>query len=240
MCLSVAVVKENVKGLRKRFGFIRKSAIECLDRCQIAVMTVVTLLSSVLRFDVRKAIRDSHHKDVSECKNNSELFGYLNLYWNYLSFKPLSLLLDELALKDDFSNVRKELSAHFEDVKKFQQDTSLATFCLAVPYNTEREPPPGLKKMISEHEWPEMAELSKVEKFEKSFLDTFGLPVEHAMMMDGIRTGSFKVTWFAVIPPTTLQLLKGSRGNIKSLRDFKVSTVEIDGQLVYYDDVSDT
>ena len=82
-----------MKGLRRSFASIRKSTIVCLEKCQIAAMTVLTLLSSIFGFDVRKAVLDKHHKDLGEVESKSELFGYLNPYWNYLAFKAFSLLL---------------------------------------------------------------------------------------------------------------------------------------------------
>ena len=225
-------VRISVIGLKKRFGLIRRSMIQCLDKCQIAVMTVVTLLSSVLGFDIRVKVNENYHRDLSGCRNNLELFGYLNLYWNYLSFKPLSLLLDEPALKnDDLASVRKEMCAYLEDIRMFGQNTSLVAFCSAVPY-TEHVPPPGFQKMVTEHDWPETVTLREVENFQNGFLHTFGLP-EHAMMLYGIRRGSFSITWFALLPPTIVQHLKGSKGKIKVLNDFKVTSVNICGNLIY-------
>ena len=221
-------------GLKKRFRIIRRSMIQCLDKCQIAVMTVVTLLTTVFVFDVRKAVSESYHKDISECRNNLELFGYLNLYWNYLSFKPLSLLLNKLALKkygDVFASFRKELYAYNRDVQNFEENTMLVAFLQAVPY-IEHAPPPGFQKMVTEHDWPEIVTLIKLEQFQRSFLDTFSLP-EHAMILDGIRRGSFKVTWFTLLPATTIKILKGSMGKIKTFRDFNVVLVEIDSELIF-------
>ena len=231
-CVSVEEVEEILKGFRKRFRLLRKLMIQCLDKCQIAVMTVVTLLSTVLEFDVRSKVSDSYHKELSECNNNLELFGYLNLYWNYLSFKPLSLLLEKPILKNDvFAIVREEMHAYLEDIKMFGQQTTLVAFCFAVPY-TEHDPPPGFQKMVTEHDWPDTITLEEMEDFQKGFLDTFGLP-EHAMMLDGIRRGSFSITWFALLPPTIVQHLKGSEGKIKVFNDFKVISVVVAGLLIY-------
>ena len=225
-------VRISVNDLNKKFGLIRRSMIQCLDKCQIAVMTVVTLLSSVFGFDVRGKISENYHKNLSECKNNLEPFGYLNLYWNYLSFKSLSLLLKMRALKnDDFASVRKEMRAYLEEIKVFGQNTTLVAYCSAVPY-TNHDPPPGFQKMVTEHDWPETVTLREVEDFQKDFLDTFGL-LEHAMMLDGIRRGSFSITWFALLPPTIVQHLKGSKGKIKVLNDFKVISVKAAGLLLY-------
>ena len=100
-----------MKGLCQRFTSIRKSTIECLEKCQVAAMTVLTLLSSIFGFDVRKAVLYKHQKDLDEVESNSELFGYLNLYCNYLAFKPFSLLLQEHALKKSaFARVRDEMT----------------------------------------------------------------------------------------------------------------------------------
>ena len=52
-------------------------------------------------------------------------------------------------------------------------------------------------------------------------------------MMDGIRRGSFKVTWLALLPATVVQQLKGSKGRIRSFRDFKVTSVKIDEEYIY-------
>ena len=224
---SVEAVREKMKGLRQRFASIRKSTIVCLENCQVAAMTVLTLLSSIFGFDVRKAVLDKHHKDLGEVERKSELFAYLSLYCNYLEYKPFSLLLEEPALSA-FAGVRNEMAEYVKDVEKFRQDTPLLLFCQAVPY-MERDPPPGLQTLVTEHQWPEIATLGDVEEFKKGFLDVFGLP-GCAMMMDGIRRGSFKVSWFALLPVTVVQQLKGSKGKI---RNFKVTSVKIDGEYIY-------
>ena len=221
-----------MKGLRQRFASIRKSMIVCLEKCQVAAMTVVTVLSSIFGFDVRKAVLDKHHKDLGKVERKSELFGYLNLYWNYLEYKPFSVLIRKLALKQSaFAGVRNEMAEYVEDVEKFREGTPLALFCQAVPY-MERQPPPGLKTLVTEHQWPETATLGDVEGFKESFMDVFGLP-ECAMMMDGIRRGSFEVTWFVLLPATVIQRLKGSKGKIRLFRDFKVTSVKINGEYIY-------
>ena len=224
-------VREKMKGLRQRFGSIRKSTIVCLEKCQVAAMTVVTVLSSIFGFDVRKAVLDKHQKDLGELKRKSELFGYLNIYWNYLAFKPFSVLIRKLALKESmFTKVREEMAEYVKDVEKFRQDTPLVLFCQAVPY-MERQPPPGLQTLVTEHQWTETATLDDVEGFKESFLGMFGLP-ECAMMMDGVRRGSFKVTWFVLLPAAVVQQLKGSKGRTL-FKDFKVTSVKIDGECIY-------
>ena len=227
-------MREKIKGLRQRFASIRKSTIIFLEKCQVAAMTVVTVLSSLFHFDVRKAVLDEHHKDIGEVKSKSELFAYLNLYWNYLEYKPFSLLLEEPALME--SGVRNEMAEYVKDVENFRQDTTLMLFCQAVPY-MERDPPPGLQTLVTGHQWPETATLGDVEGFKESFLDVFGLP-ECAMMMDGIRRGSFEVTWFVLLPATVVQQLKGSKGRMKLFRESKAFSFAIDREYLYHNQVS--
>ena len=52
------------------------------------------------------------------------------------------------------------------------------------------------------------------------------------MMVNRIENKCFEITWFAVLPPTVLQLLKEPE-SVSLLKDFEVSSVEIDGECVY-------
>ena len=56
-------------------------------------MTVVYLLTSVLAVGEHKEYLKENHKFLRNSQDHWELFGELNLYWNYLSF---GLLDDEL------------------------------------------------------------------------------------------------------------------------------------------------
>jgi hypothetical protein len=222
-------LKGRVKGLRQRFRSITKSTIQCLEKCQVAVVTVVSLVTTILGFNVREAVRGRHKKDLTECRDHWELFGYLNLYWNYLSFNLLKELLDEHALKD-CSHAKNEIVVYMEEVERFRQDTSLLLYCRAVCHTGFA--PPGFQTMVTEHEFTETATLQSLEDFRKRFLETFSLPC-CAMLLDGVKMGSVKVIWFAHLQATVIQLLKGSQGRIKTFRDFKVTSVEIDKESIF-------
>ena len=45
------------------------------------------------------------------------------------------------------------MAEYVKDVEKFREDTPLVLFCQAVPY-MERDPPPGLKTLVTGHQWP--------------------------------------------------------------------------------------
>ena len=227
----VEALEDRMKGLQQRFRSIRKSTILCLVKCQVAIVTVVSLVTSILGFNVRKTFQEKYQKDIHQCKDHWELFGYLNFYWNYLSFNLLQQLLNENALKD-CSDLKHEMVVYADDVERFRQDTTLLLFC-CIGSEKYLLIPSGFQKMVTEHTLPETATLQDLEEFQKSFLNTFGLN-DRAMMLEGVEMGSFKVTWFTHLPITVVQHMKGSQGKIKAFKDFKVTFVSIDGECIFH------
>ena len=231
-------LQDKVKILQDKFRSIRKSTIQCLEKCQVAIITVVSLMSTILGFDVRGAFQKEHHKNLHECKDHWELFGYLNLYWYYLSFNVFNELLQEPAMKKHLYLTRGEIDTYMQDTKIFQKNTTLMQFC-RVPYKLNHLPP-GFQRMVTEHHWSETTVLNEVEKFQKSFLSMFGLQ-QCAMIMEQVTfTRSFNVLWFAVLPDTVVEQLKLSKGKVKVFKDFQVFSVTFDGDCVYNKYVSIT
>ena len=190
----------------------------------------MSLVTTILGFNIREAVQGGHNKDLHECRDHWELFGYLNLYWNYLSFNLLKQLLDEHPLKGCLHG-KNEILLYMKEVESFRRDTSLLLYCRATVLHTGFAPP-GFKRMVTEHEFTETATLQSLEDFRMGFLDIFGLP-DCVMMLDGIKIGSVKVTWFAHLQVTVIQQLKGSQGRLKAFRDFKVTSVEIDKESIF-------
>ena len=232
-----ALLEDKMKSLHEKFRSIQKSTIRCLEKCQVAIITVVSLMSTILGFDVRGAFQKKHHKDLHECKDHWELFGYLNLYWNYLSFNIFNELLQEPALKKYIIYLtRGEIDTYIQDMEIFQKYTTLILFG-QVPYKLNHLPP-GFQRMVTKHHWSEATVLKEVEKFRQSFLDMFGLQ-QCAMIMEQVTlTWSFNVLWFAILPDTVVEQLKLSKGEIKVLEDFNVFSVTFDGDRVYNNYVS--
>ena len=231
-------LEEKVKSLYEKFRSIRKSTIRSLEKCQVAIITVVSLMSTILGFDVRGAFQKKHQRDLPECKDHWELFGYLNLYWNYLSFNVFNELLQEPALKKHLYLTRGEIDTYMQDMEIFREYTTLIQFG-QVSYKLNHLPP-GFQRMVTEHYWSEATVLKEVEKFQKSFLNMFGLQ-QCAMIMEQVTlTGSFNVLWFATLPDTVVEQLKLSKGKVKVFEDFQVFSVTFDGDLVYNKYVSIT
>ena len=194
------------------------------------MVTVVCLVTTILGFNMRNALQSKHHKDLHECKDHWELFGFLNLYWNYLSFNLLKQLLDEHALKD-CSHTRNEMVLYTEDIERFMRETPLVLYSSAIIH--PEFTPPGFQKMVTEHKFSESTTFESLEDFRKGFLDTFGLP-DCVMLFCRVDIGSNAVTWFVLLPKTVIQQLKGSQGKIKVFKDFKVASVEIDQNRIFH------
>ena len=226
----VTNLEREIKGLHRRFNSIKELTINCLEKCRIAVTTVVYLLTSILGVGEHKKFLEDKHKVLRKSEDHLELFGELNLYWNYLSFDLLDELIDELIEKNsEFKEIKKEMEEHKEEMKRFRKSTTLVLFCQAINPHVGAVLPPGFQKMVTEHQWPETVTLKDVEEFRKSFLLELQLP-KCALMVYKIRRKCFEVTWFVALPA---QLLVESGEMIKVFIEFKVVSVKIDGECVY-------
>ena len=227
---AVEALQEEIKGFHRSFNSIKESTIKCLEKCRITVVTVVYLLTSAL--GECKGFLKTKRKDLRKSEDHWELFEGLNLYWNYLCFSLLHGLIEELFERNkEFGEIKEEMEKYSQDMQKFRARTTLKLFC-QVDYGmlgiTQQPcPPQGFRNMATEHPWPETVTLKDVEEFRKRFLLIFGLP-ECAMMVHRIENKCFEITWFGVLPPTVLRLLK--EPDIISL--LEVSSVEIDGECV--------
>ena len=229
---AVEALKMEIKVFHRWFNCVKESTIKCLEKCQIAVRIVVYMLTAILSVDKHKKFLEEKHKVLRKCDDHWELFGELNLYWNYLACDLLDKLIEELTVKNNsFESIAREMAAYKEDLQSFRKRTTLKLFCQAVPYTNE-DPPPGFRKMVTTHKWPDTITLEHVENFQTSFRNTFNLQ-QCAMIVNSIRTGSFEVTWFVLIPDTVIEILKKSKAKIAAFQQYNVNMVVINGICVF-------
>ena len=157
------------------------------------------------------------NKVLRKCEDHWELFGEQNLHWNYFAYDLLDQLIEELTLKNRaFESVHREMTAYKKEIQAFGKRITLKLFCLADPY-TEENPPPGYRKMVTKHQWPDTTTLEEVEQFRKQFFRTFNLHSACAMIVNNVRTESFSITWFVLLPDTVITTLKRCTANIAEL-----------------------
>ena len=227
---SVAQVEVKIKGFRRRFNAIKESAIRCLEKCCITVMSAVLMLTSIRAVDEHKVFLEEKIDTLSESKDHWKLFSKLNLYWNYLAFNLLDQFVEELTLKDDnFKSVAGQMAEYKNDLQDFRKSTMLELFCQTQPEDTDDEPPPGFKKIVVKHSWPKAITLEHVEKFRRCYARKYNL-LKCAMMLHSIRTGSITVTWF--VPVAVVEIVKMHKP-LDVYKEFEVSRLEIADSCVY-------
>ena len=212
-----------IDGFHRRFNAIKTSTIQCLQKFNIAVKTVVFLLTSILAVEEHKVFLEEKHKSLRECDDHLELFGMLNFYWNYLAYDLLDQLIKELTTKESsFGVVGKKMAEYKKDLQNFRERTTLEHFSQAQPCMVD-DPPPGFQKMVVKHNWPKTVTLEDVEKFRLCYTQAYNLQT-CAMMLHRIIKGSFTVTWF--VPVTVIDILREKRA-VKVYKEFEVSRLEI-------------
>ena len=226
---SVTTLRGEIRGFHRRFNTLKESTIQCLETCHIAVMTVVYMLTSILAVDEHKVFLEEKHRVLYECNHHLQLFGLLNLYWNYLAYDLLDQLIEELTLKNEaFEDIAGQMATYKNDLQLFRENTPLDLFCQAVPA-MEDDPPPGFRKVVVKFNWPNTVTLEDVERFRIRYAQMYDLK-KCAMMLNVVRRGSFKVTWF--VPLTIVKILRKEMSPSVFVQ-FNVSTVVVAGHSVY-------
>ena len=224
---SVVVVRRKIKKFYKRFQSLKLSTIHSLEKCRIAVAMVVFTLTSIRVLGEHRLFLKKKQKSLQKCINHWELFGRLNLYWNYLSCDLLAQLIEGLSLEhQDFEPIAKEMEMYKKDLQQFMKETKLKVFCEAESDSLtiqEDEPPPGFRKLVAKFNWPQTVTLAEVEKFRRRYAQKYDLQT-CAMILNSIGTGSFTVTWF--IPVSVVEMLRKKRA-LTVFKEFSVTRLEI-------------
>ena len=215
-----------MKVFQRRFKSLKQSVIQCLERCCIAVMTVVYLVMEIRAVDQCKVFLEEKHKVLFASGSHLELFSLLNLYWNYLSPDLLDQLLEELILEESsFEAIGEEMEKYKSDLQKFRQRTTVELFCQA-DTSTECDPPPEFRKIVVKHDWPTTVTLEDVERFRHCYAQAHNLGNCAMMLHRIIGSGCFTVTWF--VPVTVADILRKKRAvNVMVYKEFGVSRLEI-------------
>ena len=122
-----------------------------------------------------------------------------------------------------FKAIGGEMEMYTNDLQKFRQHTTLELFCQTNTTSTECDPPPGFRKMVVKHNWPNTVTLEDVEKFRQRYAQAYNLR-KCAMMLNSIWTGSFVVVWF--VPATVINILRNKRA-LNVYKEFQVSRLVI-------------
>lgn len=235
LCLYISIegaAEAEIKSFRGRFNAIKKSTMQCLGKCCVAVMTVVHMLMNIRAVDKHSMFPEKKHKAFFRRRSHLELFSLLDLYWNYLAHDLLDQLIQQLNVTENqssFKTICKDMLTYNTDLQKFKKCTKLELFCQVAVSDyddsTEDDPPPGFRKLVVRHQWRNTATLDDVEQFRKCYARKYNLQ-KCAMILHtcSSRSKCFEITWF--VPVTVIDALRKERA-LQVYREFEVSSVEI-------------
>ena len=219
-------MKKKIAVLKKAFLALKDSVRKCLKKRRVLVERVADVLTSLSPDDDEnhRLFLASHMSILYKAANVSELFGTMNLHWNYLN----PSLLDHLVKEFDLEEVKEQMEAYNSDLQQFRMTTQLTLFC-RVQKRKRARISPDFREVVAEFDWPENVTLEVVEQFRRDYAHHYNLH-ECAIMVAQIRDGSFIVTWF--VPESVVEKLKGKVPR-EILKKHSVTKLEIAGTCVY-------
>ena len=223
--MSVTYVQAKVRRFEKRFNDIKKETRDTLQRRSVKIKAMADALLSLPADDMdeHKVFLESRIVNIYNANDHSELFGILSCYWNYLSYHLLEYLITEFSLEE----VKGQMEVYKRDLQQFRMQIPLKMFCQSQK-RRRVDPPPGFRKVVVEHHWPDTVTLEVVESFRQEFACHYSLH-ECAMMLVYLEIGSF-ITWF--VPESIVGHLS-VKGAGKIFEKHSVSKLEISGDCVY-------
>ena len=241
----VGRVKQEIGVLESKFNALKVATIQCLERFRISVMCIVYTLTSLRADDIGEhEMFLKQRGTLNQSQNHWELFGSLNLYWNYLAYHLLDHIIVEVfqtyhyltdaegkTIKQSLTDIKGRMESYKTDVRHFRIHTTLQLFCEAQKEKID-DTPPSFREIVVKHNWSEhthTATLEEVEMFRRCYLRHYNLR-NCALMLNSIRHGTFTVTWF--VPSSVVDILKKERP-VNVLKGFNVIRMEVAGSCVY-------
>ena len=221
-------VKKMISDLDKRFDSLKNTVKQSLKKQRVSVERVADVLTSLSAEEddhYRMFLEDHDHgRALFKADDIPQLFGTMNLHWNYLDPPPL----DGLAKKFELKEPKQQIEVYKSDLQQFRMKTPLTLFC-QTQKRKRVKPPPDFQEMVAEFDWPDDVTLEDVEQFRQEYASHYNLR-DCAMMIAHIHPGSFIITWF--IPQSVVEKLK-TKVPRAILKKYSVTRLEIAGVCVY-------
>ena len=225
-------VLRSIEMLRSEFYEIEDRAIELAEKRWSPIRFRRLLCRLPPRY------KDDHIKFVEEkmprimnAKSVSEIFGYLDLYWSFLSSGLLEHILDELG----DSKAMQQMSGFIFKVEAFRKTTLLKVYWRVVSIDpASRQVDSQLMQLVTVHK-PESlsgnSTLEDVEQFRQQFAIAYTID-KVALCISKISPGSVKIIWS--IPSSIAdQLLSDIQQHPESLERLHLLSACIGSTTVY-------
>ena len=192
----------------------------------------ITLLPTSFKEEhVKQYIKDNlpqlYHAD-----SIPEIFGLLNFYWNYLHYGLLQRIIDIYGADD----TKELMKSYIQNVKSFQQETTLAMFWEADPGHMSdmaESSKEKLAKVVTNHEGlTSGSSLECIQAFRQKFAREISLP-ECAVVMKDILLGSVMIVW--LMPAKGAITLKNQveEGRVEFFKQHHILELRMDDVIIY-------
>ena len=189
--------------------------------------TEITLLPTSLKEEHQQYIKDNLPQ-LYDAKSIPQIFGLLNLYWNYLHYGLLQRIIDIYGTDD----TKKLMKSYVDDVKLFQQETTLAMFWEAHPKQRSLKPSKVVEVLTNHLEFADSSLLKSVEEFRQEFALELSLP-DVTIIIKEILPGSVVIVW---LMPTKGEItLKNQvkEGRFEFFKQHHILELRMDDDIIY-------
>ena len=233
ICMNTGTkTKKRIEDLEEKYlALVEKTQTEVMKQNpKIATFcTKITLLPTSLKDEHQQYIKDNLPQ-LYRADSIPEIFGLLNLYWNYLHYGLLQRIIEVYGSKD----TKKLMKSYIRDVESFQQETTLAMFWEANPKQKSPKQVEGkiVEALTSHVKLTSSSLLTSVEELRQEFAREF-LLLDVAIVIKKILPGSVIIVWLmpAKGAITLRNLVK--EGKVEFFKQHHIFKLQVDDDIIY-------
>ena len=227
--LANATIPERIQTMETRFDKLLDKTQDGLVENNIPLQRVkrcITRLHASIRYQHIAFIKENM-RAITHAESFEEIFGVLNLYWDFLNYTLLEHIVNEFGNND----TKAAMSNYVTELVAFRKATNLSDFITHWPC-TGKGPPDMSRLVIKiEKDWSNCT-LEDVEQFQKTLTQKLLLP-SFAMLLQDAEQGCISLTW--LIPSSVVKCASKDIHNTKLdwFKEHHIERLAIDGQDLY-------
>ena len=208
-----------------------KRAISLLIKSKADVKDIVYELStlSATEKSEHKVFLKKNLKKLRKSEDHLVLFGYLNLYWTYLSPHLLKHLVNKVS---PLREMKGDMESYMESLRDFRMQTPLDLFCQVDTQHVE--PPEGFTRVVTKFKKIKSNDklsmtLQDIEEFRQKYGSHYQFR-DFALMLNEVKHNCYIVIFF--VPESVVEKLQSNvPENI--LEEYEVSQLEVSRTFVF-------
>lgn len=186
--------KKRIEDLEEKYlALVEKTQTEVMEQNpKLATFCMkITLLPTALKDEHQQYLKDNLPQ-LYRADSIPEIFGLLNLYWNFLHYSLLQRIIEVYGSDD----TKELMESYIRDVESFQQETTLAMFWKANPKRKSTKSLGGeiVEALTSHVKLKSSSFLKSIEDLRQEFACAISLP-EFTIVIKDILQGSVIIVW---------------------------------------------